>query len=57
MRPKESPENSMKSYMIRSLKTSKAQFFEFNNDLVQVIFEDSSEILFSNPNNLLNSKE
>ena len=42
----------MKVYLVRSLKTSKAQFFEFNNDFMQVIYEDSSELIFKNPTNL-----
>ena len=39
----------MQSYVVRSLKTSKAQFFEFNDEFIQVIFEDSSEVIFKNP--------
>lgn len=48
-RTKENPSNLMSIYVVRSLKTSKAQFFEFNNEMMQVLFEDSSEVIFKIP--------
>jgi hypothetical protein len=51
MKPKENSEIQKESYVVRSLKTSKAQFFEFNDDFIQAIFEDSSEVIFKNPKN------
>ena len=41
--------NTLNVYVVRSLKTSKANFFEFNNEIMQVLFEDSSEVIFKVP--------
>ena len=51
MEPKEDSEIHKEIYVVRTLKTSKAQFFEFNDDFIQAIFEDSSEVIFKNPKN------
>ena len=48
-RSKENNINTLNVYVVRSLKTSKAHFFEFNNGMMQVLFEDSSEVIFKVP--------
>ncbi len=48
-RAKQNNTNALNFYVVRSLKTSKAHFFEFNNEIMQVIFEDSSEVIFKIP--------
>lgn len=47
---KETSDNAMGVWVIKHCKTSKATIFWFNNKDYQIIFQDSTELLYSKDN-------